>query len=38
MKARKTFDRIADQASPNFWAALGLAIAFGALLWAGGAL
>ena len=35
---RALFNRIADQASPNFWAALGLSIAFGSLLWAGGAL
>lgn len=35
---RALFNRIADQASPNFWAALGLTIAFAILVVAAGAL
>lgn len=35
---RALFNRIADQASPNFWVALGVAIVVGSLVWAGGAL
>lgn len=38
MKARRFIDRLADGASPNFWAALGLTAAFAILVVATGAL